>query len=84
MKTNPYDKLLSRKRKWTPVKPTAGAFKNGAEETIRRCLAIRHMELPVGEFIKEGLEKNVPENARTWHEHLLLLLQLLVLIKVKI
>ena len=65
MKTNPYDKLLSRKRKWTPVKPKAGAFKNGAEETIRRCLAIRHMELPVGEFIKEGLEKNVPENART-------------------
>ena len=65
MKTNPYDKLLSRKRKWTPVKPKAGVFKNGAEETIRRCLAIRHMELPVGEFIKEGLEKNVPENART-------------------
>ena len=56
MKTNPYDKLLSRKRKWTPVKPKAGAFKNGAEEAIRRCLAIRHMELPVGEFIKEGLD----------------------------
>ena len=65
MKTNPYDKLLSRKRKWTPVKPKAGVFKNGAEEAIRRCLAIRHMELPGGEFIKEGLEKNVPENART-------------------
>ena len=65
MKTNPYDKLLSRKRKWTPVKPKAGVFKNGAEEAIRRCLAIRHMELPVGEFIKEGLEKDVPENART-------------------
>ena len=65
MKTNPYDKLLSRKRKWTPVKPKAGVFKNGAEEAIKRCLAIRHMELPVGEFIKEGLEKNVPENART-------------------
>ena len=65
MKTNPYDKLLSRKRKWTPVKPKAGVFKNGAEEAIRRCLAIRHMELPVGEFIKEGLEKNIPENART-------------------
>tara|TARA_B100000508_G_scaffold49219_1_gene38272 strand:- start:1173 stop:1892 length:720 start_codon:yes stop_codon:yes gene_type:complete len=65
MKTNPYDKLLSRKRKWTPVKPKAGVFKNGAEEAIRRCLAIRHMELPVGEFIKEGLEKDVPKNART-------------------
>ena len=65
MKTNPYDKLLSRKRKWTPVKPKAGAFKNGAEEAIRRCLAIRHMELPVGEFIREGLEKEVPLSART-------------------
>jgi len=64
MKLDPYEKLLSRKRKWTPVKPKAGVFKNGAEQAIRRCLAIRHMELPVGEFIKEGLEKNVPENAR--------------------
>ena len=61
---NPYDKLLSRKRKWSPVKPTAGKLKDGAEETIRRALAIRHMELPVGTFIKEGLEKNVPDNAR--------------------
>ena len=64
MKTDPYEKLLTRKRKWTPVKPKAGVFKSGAEEAIKRCLAIRHMELPVGEFIKEGLEKNVPENAR--------------------
>ena len=61
---DPYEKLLSRKRKWTPVKPTAGAFKHGAENSIRRALAIRHMELPVGEFIKEGLEKDVPKNAR--------------------
>ena len=61
---DPYEKLLSRKRKWTPVKPTAGAFKHGAEKTIRRALAIRHMELPVGEFIREGLEKDVPKNAR--------------------
>ena len=61
---NPYDKLFSRKRKWSPVKPTAGKLKEGAEETIKRALAIRHMELPVGDFIKEGLEKNVPDNAR--------------------
>ena len=61
---NPYDKLFSRKRKWSPVKPTVGKLKEGAEETIRRALAIRHMELPVGDFIKEGLEKNVPDNAR--------------------
>jgi len=64
MRKHPYDKLLERKRKWSPVKPTAGVFKDGSEETIRRALAIRHMELPVGAFITEGLEKTVPPNAR--------------------
>jgi len=64
MRKHPYTRLLERKRTWTPVKPTKGEFKEGAEETILRALAIRHMELPVGEFIKEGLEKEVPENAR--------------------
>ena len=64
MKLTPYDKLFSRKRKWSPVQTTAGTLREGSEETIRRALAIRHMELPVGTFIKEGLEKTVPENAR--------------------
>jgi len=64
MRKHPYDKLLDRKRKWSPVKPTKGIFKDGAEEAIMRSLAIRHMELPVGSFIKEGLEKTVPDNAR--------------------
>ena len=64
MRTHPYEKLLNRKRTWTPVKPTKGEVKYGAEETIKRALAIRHMELPVGEFIQEGLEKEVPNNAR--------------------
>ena len=64
MRTHPYEKLLNRKRTWTPVKPTKGVLKEGAEETILRALAIRHMELPVGEFIQEGLEKEVPDNAR--------------------
>ncbi len=64
MRKHPYDKLLDRKRKWSPVKPTVGIFKDGSEDTIRRALAIRHMELPVGTFIKEGLEKTVPDNAR--------------------
>ncbi len=65
MRKHPYQKLLERKRTWTPVKPTRGEFKEGAEETIKRALAIRHMELPVGEFIREGLEKEVPSLART-------------------
>ena len=64
MRQHPYDKLLDRKRKWSPVKPTKGKVKEGAEETIKRALSIRHMELPVGAFIREGLEKSVPDNAR--------------------
>ena len=64
MRKHPYDKLLDRKRKWSPVQPTKGELKKGAEETIKRALSIRHMELPVGSFIREGLEKSVPDNAR--------------------
>jgi len=60
---NPYDKLLARKRKWSPVQTTAGKLKPGAEETIFRALAIRHMELPVGEFIEDALGE-VPDHAR--------------------
>ena len=63
MKT-PYDKLIERRRTWTPVQTTAGELKHEAEDAIRRALALRHMELPVGEFIKEGLEKDVPKSAR--------------------
>ena len=64
MRKHPYEILLDRKRKWSPVKPTVGALKDGSEDTIRRALAARHLELPVGAFITEGLEKTVPENAR--------------------
>ena len=64
MRKTPYENLISRRRTWTPVKTTAGELKHGAEETIYRALAIRHMELPVGAFITEGLEKTVPDSAR--------------------
>ena len=64
MKKDPYEKLLGRKRKWTPVQTTAGKLKEGAEEPIYRALAIRHMELPVGEWVSESLEKDVPDSAR--------------------
>jgi hypothetical protein len=57
----PYDKLLARKRTWTPVQTTAGKLVEGAEETIYRALAIRHMELPVGDFINDALKNEVPK-----------------------
>jgi len=61
---NPYQKLLSRKRTWTPVQTTAGKLAEGAEEAIYRALAIRHMELPVGDFIHDALKNEVPKMAR--------------------
>jgi hypothetical protein len=61
---NPYEKLMARKRKWTPVQTTAGTCKEGAEETIHRALALRHMELPVGDFITDALANEVPDMAR--------------------
>lgn len=61
---NPYQKLLERKRTWTPVQTTAGKLRPGSEETIRRALAVRHMELPVGEFISEALRSEVPALSR--------------------
>ena len=52
---NPYEKLLNRKRKWTPVQTTAGLCKEGAEGAVHRALALRSMEVPVGDFIRDAL-----------------------------
>ena len=43
-----------------PVQTNAGLCKEGAEDVIYRALALRHMELPVGDFITDALKKNVP------------------------
>jgi hypothetical protein len=61
---NPYQKLLARKRKWTPVQTDAGKCMEGAEDTIYRALALRHLELPVGEFIRDAVENDVPIAAK--------------------
>ena len=60
----PYDKLIARKRKWTPVQMTAGALGEGAEEALMRALALRQLEIPVGDFIVNSLKGDIPENAR--------------------
>jgi len=60
---NPYEKLLNRKRKWTPVQTTKGKLKDGAEETVYRALAVRNMECPVGAFVSDSLSE-IPEKSR--------------------
>ena len=60
----PYDKLIARKRKWTPVQMTAGTMTEGAEEALMRALALRQLEIPVGDFIANSLKGDIPDNAR--------------------
>ena len=64
MRKHPYQQFLERKRTWTPVATTKGSTVEGSEETLRRALALRHMELPVGDFISHALNTEVPELAR--------------------
>jgi hypothetical protein len=58
---SPYDQVIARKRKWTPVAVQAGKLVEGAEEAIRRALCLRHLELPVREFLQQGLDKELPK-----------------------
>ena len=58
--TSPYTKLIQRKRKWTPVAVDKGELKAGSEDSIYRALALRVLELPVKEFLEQGLEKDLP------------------------
>jgi len=58
---SPYDQVISRKRKWTPVAVNAGKLVEGSEDAIYRALGLRHLELPVREFLQQGLEKELPK-----------------------
>jgi hypothetical protein len=60
MKPSPYLKLVQRKRKWTPVAVDKGPLVEGAEESLYRALSLRVLELPVKEFLQQGLEKDLP------------------------
>lgn len=61
---NPYQKLLSRKRTWTPVQVEAGKFAPGSEEAMLRALSLRNLEIPVGNFIENAMKKDYPESAK--------------------
>jgi hypothetical protein len=61
MVESPYAQVVSRKRKWTPVAVQQGKLVGGSEESIYRGLALRHLELPVATFLRQGLEKELPK-----------------------
>ena len=57
----PYLHLHQRKRTWTPVEVSAGTLLTGGEEVIQRALALRCLEVPVGDFISEAMKGDLPE-----------------------
>lgn len=57
----PYLHLHQRKRTWTPVQVSAGQLLSGGEETIQRALALRCLEIPVGDFISEAMKGDLPQ-----------------------
>jgi len=58
--TSPYVSVLTRKRKWTPTQVSKGSVKIETSETLSRCLALRHLELPVRDLLEAGLARDLP------------------------
>ena len=58
----PYIQLHQRKRTWTPVAVDAGQLMLGGEEVIQRALALRCLEIPVGDFIQDAMKGDLPED----------------------
>jgi hypothetical protein len=57
---SPYDQVISRKRKWTPLAVQKGEVVEGSEDALKRALGLRHLELPVREFLQQGLDRELP------------------------
>ena len=58
----PYEKLHARKRTWTPVAIDAGQLLDGGADVIHRALALRCLEIPVGEFISQAMKGDLPDD----------------------
>ena len=56
----PYIQLHQRKRTWTPVQVSSGRLLDGGEEVIQRALALRCLEIPVGDFIQDAMKGDLP------------------------
>jgi len=59
--STPYLHLHQRKRTWTPVQVSAGQLLSGGEEVVQRALALRCLEIPVGDFISEAMKGDLPQ-----------------------
>lgn len=53
-----YEKVELARKSWTPIQPTAMEHATpGSEDTISRCLSLSILELPVRDFIMDGISR---------------------------
>lgn len=61
-KESPYFAAISRKRPWEPQAVSRGQLVAGGEQALKRALALRILELPVADFLREGLKRDLPDS----------------------
>jgi hypothetical protein len=57
---SPYLNLLTKKRSWQPVAVAKGKVTEGAEATLFKALALRHLEIPVKDLLEQGMQRELP------------------------
>jgi hypothetical protein len=57
---SPYLSTIAKKSPWQAVAVDKGVVMEGAEETLFKMLALRHLEIPVKELLEEGLQRELP------------------------
>ena len=57
---SPYLEMIAKKRPWQATQVENAPVKDGAEDTLYRALALRHIELPVKDLLQQGLERDLP------------------------
>lgn len=60
IENSPYLSMIAKKRPWQAVPVEPGKLVEGGEDTIFTLLALRHLELPVKDFLEQGLQKDLP------------------------
>ena len=57
---SPYLSMIAKKRPWQSTPVDNAPVKEGAEETLYKTIALRHLELPVKDLLQQGLERDLP------------------------
>jgi hypothetical protein len=57
---SPYLSTIAKKSPWQAVAVDRGPVLEGAEETLLKVLALRHLEIPVKELLDEGMQRELP------------------------